>query len=146
MAKAIEVTGTRRVRRALGRMKRAARREAMPRALRQEMELVVGEAKEIAPIDKGPLAASGHAQPARIRGGVVSVTGGFGGPAGAGNLGGETNTEEVGYALVQHERLDYRHAPGRQAKYLEQPFFQRAPQIPRRVAEELERTLAEESV
>lgn len=26
------------------------------------------------------------------------------------------------YAVIQHEELTYRHDPGRQAKYLEQPF------------------------
>ena len=28
------------------------------------------------------------------------------------------------YAIVQHERLDYNHKAGRQAKYLEQPFLE----------------------
>ncbi len=27
------------------------------------------------------------------------------------------------YAVVQHERMDYRHAPGREAKYLEKPWL-----------------------
>jgi len=26
------------------------------------------------------------------------------------------------YAVIQHERLDFQHAPGREAKYLEKPF------------------------
>jgi hypothetical protein len=31
------------------------------------------------------------------------------------------------YALIQHENLDYRHDPGRQAKYLEQPMNENWP-------------------
>lgn len=33
-----------------------------------------------------------------------------------------TVSYDTPYAVVQHERLDYRHDPGRQAKYLEGPL------------------------
>jgi len=33
------------------------------------------------------------------------------------------------YAIPQHERLDYNHKPGKQAKYLQQPFEQLAPAL-----------------
>lgn len=66
------------------------------------------------PVDKGPLRASGHVVGPDRKGEVVL---GFGGPAGAGNLDGDTNSEDVGYAVVQHEDLTLRHEVG-EARYL----------------------------
>lgn len=41
------------------------------------------------------------------------------------------------YAVIQHERLDYRHAPGRKAKYLEDPLFREARNVLNAIASEL---------
>lgn len=69
--------------------------------LERALEHTLGEAKKIIPLDEGTLERSGR----------VDVDG----------LNGAISFDTV-YAVVQHERLDYRHAPGRQAKYLEQPM------------------------
>ena len=80
----------------------------LARALHVEAERIMTSAKRLAPVDKGTLRASGHVEDPIRFGKFVTVTLGFGGAASA-------------YALVQHERLDYRHTVG-QAKYLEQPM------------------------
>jgi len=60
--------------------------------------------------DSGVLMASGEVHPPTIGPAGVEVRLTYGGAAQA-------------YAVIQHERLDYRHAEGRQAKYLEQPVL-----------------------
>lgn len=63
--------------------------------------------RDYVPVDQGVLRASGHVRQPHIRGTWAEVVLGYGGAA-------------SGYALVQHERLDYAHNVG-QAKYLERP-------------------------
>jgi hypothetical protein len=85
-------------------------------ALYQFFEEVMAQAKDsFVPVDEGVLRGSGYVLPPVIEGDTVSVTGGFGGPAGA-------------YARAQHERLDYHHTVG-QAKYLEAPLQEALPQL-----------------
>lgn len=71
--------------------------------LTEAAEHLLKEAKDLVPIDEAMLELSG----------VASVDE-------------EDLTAAVSfdtpYAVIQHERLDFRHANGRQAKYLEQPF------------------------
>src|ERR1051326_2084753 len=108
----------------------------LPRELPQEQaktlyrdaEEVMTTAKEETPVDTGALRASGHVQLRVIEGTTVSVEIGFGGPAGAGNVGGETNKDDVGYAEIVHENLDAHHSVGK-AKYLEDPVRAAQPQI-----------------
>jgi hypothetical protein len=70
----------------------------------QEVALdVIGKARELAPLDTGDLRGSGYA---KVEG--LNVELGFTAP----------------YALIQHERLDFKHPRGGQAKYLEQPLKQ----------------------
>ena len=62
---------------------------------------------------------------------TVKVTLGFGGPAGTG-----TNTQDVGYAVVQHENLDFAHTVG-EAKYLEKPLMMAIPDLAKWIAEDM---------
>lgn len=45
------------------------------------------------------------------------------------------------YAVRQHEEMDYQHAPGRQAKYLEEPFNAERDTMQKLVAAELRRAV-----
>lgn len=69
--------------------------------LQQALEHTLGEARKIVPLDEGTLERSGR----------VVMDG----------LNGTISFDTI-YAVVQHERLDFKHLPGRQAKYLEQPM------------------------
>jgi len=106
--------------------------QALAGALFQEMEAIITDSKTIEPRvpvgsppeDKHPgtLRDSGHAQMPKIHGSVVTVEGGYGGPA-------------IPYALAQHERLDYRHPHmGEGAKYLETHFLRRSVSMDSRIA------------
>ena len=70
---------------------------------------VITEAKKLVPHDTGTLSRSGYVALPAWDGGRFGVELGFGGFASA-------------YAVAQHERTDYAHPEGRQAKYLEQPL------------------------
>jgi hypothetical protein len=65
-------------------------------------EWLLGESTSLAPIDEGTL----------IRSAVADVD--------AGDLAASVSYDTV-YAARQHEELTWRHDPGRQAKYLEEP-------------------------
>lgn len=69
--------------------------------LRRGLEHVLFESRKIVPLDEGTLERSGK----------VIVNG----------LEGAVSYDTV-YARIQHENLDYKHAPGRMAKYLEIPM------------------------
>ncbi len=97
---------------------------ALESALFIEGEQTIAEAKMITPVDEGVLRASGFVQLPERDGDKVFVDIGFGGPAGTGNHGGETNDDDVGYAIIQHEDLTFFHTVG-QAKYLEVPLNKR---------------------
>jgi hypothetical protein len=45
------------------------------------------------------------------------------------------------YAVPQHEEMDFHHAPGRQAKYLEQPFNSEADVVNRLIAREIKKEM-----
>ena len=85
--------------------------QAIDVALNAAINDIAGRADELVPIDEGILAGSQDIQGPSRRGKTFTATISYGGPAEA-------------YALVQHERLDYKHRGGRQAKYLEQPFVE----------------------
>lgn len=69
--------------------------------LHRALEHTLGKAKELVPLEEGTLERSGR----------VDVDG----------LNGAISFDTV-YAVRQHEELDWKHLPGRQAKYLEQPM------------------------
>jgi len=85
--------------------KQATKRLAGP--MFTEAERIMTRAKKLAPVDEGTLQGSGTVRQPRVTGIRVTVEMGFGGAA-------------LKYAMVQHERLDYKHTSG-QAKFLEQP-------------------------
>ncbi len=108
--------------------------EAGRRALRRNAEFIMTDAKmTYVPVDEGELRASGHVVSDETK---LEVTLGFGGPAGIGNQGGETNNERVGYAIVQHEELDYSHRVGG-AKYLERPLMAAIPRLPEDIGRDI---------
>jgi hypothetical protein len=78
-------------------------REAAAQGLLDGMEHVLGVSVQLVPLDESPLQQSGTASvdPSALRGAV---------------------SYDTPYAVRQHEDMTLRHAPGRQAKYLEQPL------------------------
>lgn len=48
---------------------------------------------------------------------------------------------DMPYAVEQHENLQYRHLPGRKAKYLEDPFIAEADTVGEIIAAEMRRSL-----
>jgi hypothetical protein len=73
------------------------------------MQELLARSSQLVPIEEGTLQNTGR---------VVSGAGGA--ACGYGTGGAEA------YAVAQHERVDYRHDNGRQAKFLEQPHRQMA--------------------
>jgi hypothetical protein len=86
--------------------------EAAERAAYLGAEHVLGESTKIVPIEEGTLSRSGRAE-AETEGDTAVGAVSYGTP----------------YAVVQHERLDFRHDTGRQAKYLEQPLNAEAEKV-----------------
>ncbi len=94
------------------------------RALREEAEIEMTEAKRRTPVDTGALRASGHVDEHQINGSDVSVTLGFGGAA-------------APYALEVHENLEAFHKVG-QAKYLESTLAESERFMAERIAKRLQ--------
>ena len=69
--------------------------------LQRGLEHVLGEARKIVPLEEGTLERSGRVSRDGLNGAV---------------------TFDTVYAVRQHEELTWKHAPGRQAKYLETPM------------------------
>ncbi len=124
--------------------------KALGSAFFQIGEEIIGLSKEkFVPVDLGHLRSSGFVEPAKISGSNVTVELGFGGPAGVGNIGGDSNRVRVGYAIVVHEnpragKTGGVSPKGRQYKtwstvggwkYLETPFNDAQRNLDRRAAE-----------
>lgn len=86
----------------------ARARAAAVRAVDLYGEHVIGKAQDKAPLDIGNLKDSGTTLPAEMAGNKVVKVIGF-------------NTN---YAAVQHERTDFKHPKGGEAKYLEKAMRQ----------------------
>ncbi|MHC5259908.1 minor capsid protein [Streptomyces sp. UC4497] len=84
-----------------GRLWGARGRRLASEGLQRALEHTLGEADKLVPLDEGTLRRSGR----------VDVDG----------LNGVISYDTV-YAVRQHEELTWKHLPGRQAKYLEQPM------------------------
>jgi hypothetical protein len=96
--------------------------DALGVALKREMDQVMVESKELCPVgDSERLVESGAVSDPIYGQGQVVVQLGYGGDNG-----------EVHYALIQHERLDYTHEPGKTAKFLERPLLAWTKDGPRR--------------
>ncbi|MFD8970544.1 hypothetical protein ACFV0C_37080 [Streptomyces sp. NPDC059568] len=85
-------------------------------------EYVLGESQAVVPLDEAALSRSGTAS---VDESALTAAVSYGTP----------------YAAAQHERMDFRHAPGRQAKYLEGPLTSSRVQVAAIVAAELRRAL-----
>lgn len=75
-------------------------RQGAARGLLLASEYVLQQSNDVVPLDESPLMQSGTASVDE-----ASLTG--------------MVSYDTPYAVIQHERLDFRHAPGRTAKYLE---------------------------
>ena len=121
----VEVKGLPKLMAKMKKLEVNAERE-LGKALYIEGEDIMGDSKQnYVPVRDGFLRASGHVllpQPGPV------VVLGYGGPS-------------VPYAVVQHERLDYKHKVG-QAKYLETPTLRAASGMGRRVAARLRKAIA----
>ena len=93
---------------------------AVSRAMRQEGETTMTEAKSETPVETGALRASGLVDGPHTEGDVIILELGFGGSA-------------SDYALIVHERMDVHHPVGK-AKYLEDPCMRMADRLPNAIA------------
>lgn len=83
---------------------------AVARALYQQGVAVLGDAIRRAPVETGVLRSSGYVAPPQEEGGHAVVEVGFG----------------TAYAEVQHDREDFEHPQGGEAKYLEKAVASQA--------------------
>ncbi|MEU1141778.1 hypothetical protein ABZ392_33720 [Streptomyces sp. NPDC005885] len=97
-------------------------RAAAARGLLLAAEHVLTESQQVVPLDESPLMQSGTAS---VDGSSLTAMVSYDTP----------------YAVVQHERLDYRHAPGRTAKYLEGPLNANRSEVLALIAAQLRRAL-----
>ncbi len=135
----ITVKGQKELVRKLQRLAKRIGPEAIAPAMFEEAEKIMTRSKlEFVPVDTGNLRNSGHVVP-EVTKRDVTMTLGFGGPAGIGNTG-RSNDDEVGYAIVVHEDQEALHKTG-EAKYLETPFMQAIPGMAQRIAAKARRRL-----
>jgi len=121
-----KISGTGSIERAFGKIASKTVTSA-GRALREEAEIEMTEAKQRTPVDTGALRGSGRVEGPETNADEVSVTLGFGGPA-------------APYALHVHENLEAFHKVG-QAKYLESVLIESQPYMADRVAKRLKALL-----
>lgn len=114
--------------------------KAAKAAVFEEATNILAESQKQVPVDTGALRASGFVAFPEVAGGVISVSIGYGGPAGRRAAVGGSNSVEVGYAWIVHENLTSFHPVGN-AKYLELPHMYAragmADRIAARIAEKL---------
>lgn len=95
--------------------------------LKLAMEHLLGVSNELVPIEEGTLMRSGTAEvdDAELIG-IVTYSA-------------RNDRDDYDYAVRQHEDLTLDHAPGRQAKFLEEPLFEEADTMMEIVAERIRR-------
>jgi hypothetical protein len=110
------------------RAARPAVREAVAAELFRRAESIMADSKEnYVPVDLGILRASGFVEQPQVSDDRISVKLGFGGAAKA-------------YAVIQHERLDFKHRVGG-PKYLERPLLAAAAGLRAAIAAAVRRVL-----
>lgn len=97
-------------------------RDAAAHGLYLAAEHVLTESTAVVPLDEGPLQNSGTASVDE-----PSLTAAI--------------AYDTPYSVRQHEELDYRHAPGRQAKYLEGPLNAAVGEVAAIIAAQLRRAM-----
>lgn len=97
-------------------------RAAAARGLLLGAEHVLGVSNDRVPLDEGFLQNTGTAS---VDEGDLTGMVSYDGP----------------YAVVQHERMDFRHAPGREAKYLENSLNAERQQVQALIAAQIRRAL-----
>jgi hypothetical protein len=99
-------------------------------ALYAEAQAVLANSRELVPYDRGALSSSGRVHEPFMVGKTTSVEITYGGVAGGGEL--------VNYEIIQHENEDFKHAPGRQAYYLEEPMMDASEGLSARLAQRIQ--------
>jgi hypothetical protein len=124
MAKTLEVTVTG-VDQLIANVKNLANKssDAALRALREESEVIMTEAKNLTPVDTGALRGSGRVTATKEPGGALSAQLMFG-------------NASVDYALIVHENTTAHHDVG-QSKYLEEPLNRSLPNLPDRISKRI---------
>ncbi|WP_327671824.1 MULTISPECIES: hypothetical protein [unclassified Streptomyces] len=97
-------------------------RAAAARGLHLAAEHVLTQSQAVVPLDESPLQQSGTTS---VDDGSLTAAVSYDTP----------------YAVRQHEELDYQHAPGRQAKYLEQPLNAARGEVAALIAAQIRRAL-----
>lgn len=95
-------------------------RGAAERGVKKAAEHLLTESRKQVPIEEATLERSGVASTDGTRAAV---------------------SYDTVYAVRQHEELDWRHDPGRKAKYLEDPMHAEAPVIRAMIAREVKRAI-----
>jgi hypothetical protein len=144
MAKAFsrQITGGKELQAKMRKLGPAATKAAAGSLFRSAEKIMTTSKEKFVPVDVGNLRASGHVALPEIKGEDVKVTLGYGGPAGIGNQGGDTNQKDVGYAVHVHENPDAWHRPPTQWKYLEQPMKDAEKEIVKDLGEDIDDALA----
>ncbi len=99
----------------------------------EEAESIMANSKDIVPVDWGILKGSGTVLPPEIVDSRAEVVMGYGGAA-------------AHYTIIQHENLEFKHSPGQQAKFLEQPAREAVVGMEGRVAQKLRARFEQELV
>lgn len=97
-------------------------RDGRNKGLRAAAEHLLAESQQLVPIEEATLERSGVASVDEAKG-VAAVS------------------YDTVYAVRQHEELTWRHDPGRQAKYLEQPYNTEADTMRALIAAQIRRSL-----
>lgn len=114
-----QVQGVQEVKREMGRLGRQAN-DAFQMALFIEGSDILRKSGFLVPVDLENLKGTGAVNQRRKHGRIEVIIS-YGG-------------KEAPYAVVQHERLDYKHTPPQQAKYLSQPAMEAVRTMGSRVA------------
>ena len=94
-------------------------------ALMQETQIMFAESQRRVPVLHGELRRSGIILPPVTSGTFIEIQMGYGGAASA-------------YALIQHERQDFKHKDGKTWKYLENPVRERIPNLEIRLQQRID--------